>query len=329
MDNQYIKQFPDLLSGKKIMYIHGFGVSAQSGTVRCLREALPGASVVARDVPIHPTEAMEMLRRMCEDEKPDLIIGTSMGGMYAEMMHGYNRILVNPALQMGETMREHGMMGRQTFQAPRADGATEFIVTKGLIKEYKDITEQCFSSVTPEEQGLVYGLFGDKDDIVHTFDLFHEHYPNAMRFHGGHLLNDHSLRHAVMPVIRWISDKLEGRKRDIIYISIDALVDQYGKPKSSVTKAYEALTGKYNVFIVAPAHTNDHARITRTQEWVEQYISTPAYDRVIFTNRKDLLYGDFLIDPTPPDALLCTPIELGGDKFKTWEDVMTYFERLG
>ena len=50
------KQYPDLMSGKKIMYVHGFASSAQSGTVEMLRHLMPNATVVARDIPIHPDE---------------------------------------------------------------------------------------------------------------------------------------------------------------------------------------------------------------------------------------------------------------------------------
>ncbi len=39
------------------------------------------------------------------------------------------------------------------------------------MKEYKEITEKCFSQVTEEEQQRVFGLFGDADPVVHTFDL--------------------------------------------------------------------------------------------------------------------------------------------------------------
>lgn len=77
------KQYPGLMAGKKIMYIHGFMSSAQSGTVDILRRMLPDATVVAEDIPLHPAEAMAMLRDMAQREQPDLIIGTSMGGMYA------------------------------------------------------------------------------------------------------------------------------------------------------------------------------------------------------------------------------------------------------
>ena len=86
--NPYIKQFPDLMSGKKIMYVHGFLSSAQSGTVKMLQELMPNAILVAEDIPVHPEEAIEMLQKMAETEKPDLIIGTSMGGMYTELLKG-------------------------------------------------------------------------------------------------------------------------------------------------------------------------------------------------------------------------------------------------
>ena len=134
MENPYIKQYPDLMSGKKIMYVHGFMSSAQSGTVKMLQQIMPNATIIAEDIPLHPEEGFAMLEQMAEREQPDLIIGTSMGGMYAERLRGFDRILVNPALRMGDTMSS--MTGKQEFQNPRKDGVQEFMVTKGLIKEY-------------------------------------------------------------------------------------------------------------------------------------------------------------------------------------------------
>ena len=49
----------------------------------------------------------------------------------------------------------------------------DFIVTKALVEEYKEITAQCFSGVTDDERDRrVYGLFGDADPVVHTMELF-------------------------------------------------------------------------------------------------------------------------------------------------------------
>ena len=67
-ENQYVKQFPDLMSGKKVMYVHGFGSSAQSGTVTMLRTLLPETTVIAEDIPLHPEEGMAMLRQMQQEE---------------------------------------------------------------------------------------------------------------------------------------------------------------------------------------------------------------------------------------------------------------------
>ena len=334
--NPYIKQFPELMKGKKIMYVHGFASSGQSGTVGRIREVLPSATVVAPDLPVQPQEALALLRETCEREQPDLIIGTSMGGMFAEMLYGYDRILVNPALQMGDTMKEHNLMGTQHFQNPRQDGIQEFYVDKVLVKAYKEMTEHCFEGVTPEEQGRVWGLFGDEDPLVHTYDMFHAHYPTAIRFHGEHRMNDQSFMHAVMPVVRWIDDRQEGRERPIIYIDIDALRDSWGKPQSSAQKTVRTLLEGYQLYFTAaaPAEAEYYQEII---DWLYQYINVPAYGHTIFTNQKQLLYGDFLIAPYSPLlenegqewSGMATLIQAGSDTFKTWDDIATYFSRLG
>ena len=51
------------------------------------------------------------------------------------------------------------------------------------------------------------------------------------------------------------------------------------------------------------------------------------------TNHKNLLLADYLIDAEPETNggkdFMGTIIHFSSDAFKTWEDVLTYFERLG
>lgn len=333
MENNYVIQFPEIMKGKKILYVHGFASSGRSGTVIKIREMLPEATVVAPDLPLHPEEALALLRETCDRERPDLIIGTSMGGMYAEMLYGYDRILVNPAFQMGETMLKHGMLGKNTFLNPREDGVQEFIVTKAMVEEYKQITARCFSAVTDEESHeRVYGLFGDSDPVVHTRPLFAEHYRNDISFHGEHRLNDKILLHSVLPVIQWIDDRQEGRERPIIYISIDTLRDARGNQQSSAMKAVRILFEHYALYIVAPAPTNAPSYITEVMAWAQDIVNVPAWNHLVFTNRKDLLYGDYLIDPSEDHGaadFMGTRIAFGSDTFKTWEEIIEFFGRLG
>ena len=331
--NQYIKQFPELYGGKTILYVHGFGSSGQSGTVGRIRQVLPGATVVAPDLPIHPEEAMDLLQQTCEKERPDLIIGTSMGGMYAEMLYGFDRILINPAFKIADTMGEHGLTGKQQFFSPRRDGVQEFYVDKALVKEYRSVSEGNFAHASyPDEQHRVWGLFGDKDELVHTRDLFP--YFQSIAFHGEHRLNDHSFMHSVVPVIRWIDDRQEGRERHIVYIGTETLMQPDGQPRPSMQKAVRQLIERYQVYFVAFETTaNANAMI---KDMLTEYIGVPAWGHTVFTNQRHLLYGDYLIQGTStmrwngnePDPM-ATPIEFGSDTFKSWDDITEYFSRLG
>ena len=335
MENPYVKQFPELLKDKKLLYVHGFASSGQSGTVRRLRTVFPNATVLAPDLPIHPEEAIALLRRICDEERPDIILGTSMGGMYTEQLRGFDRICTNPALCIADTMHEHGMTGTQTFQNPRQDGVQSFYVDKALVKEYRQVSERRFEGLDDEDRQRVYGLFGDRDDLVHTFDLFHEHYPQAISFHGEHRMDDRSFMHSVLPVIRWIDDRQEGRERPIIYIGIEASAPSHllqqgeAAPFPSFQKAVRLLIERYQVFFVAPALSSRLSAYATTSSWLTEHVNVPAWGHTVFTNQRHLLYGDYLIETAKTEGAMATTIELGSDTFKTWDDIIEYFDRLG
>ena len=329
MENKYVKQYPDLMAGKKVMYVHGFGSSAQTGTVSRLRTVMCNATVIAEDMPLHPQEAIELLHRMCEEEHPDLIIGTSMGGMYTEQLYGYDRIVINPAFRIADTMAQHGLTGAQTFFNPRKDGVQKFFVDNNMVKEYRRVSEQCFSHVTDEERQRVWGLFGDCDTTVDTWDLFRQHYPTAIHFHGEHRMDDKSYMHGVMPIIRWIDDRQEGRQRPVLLITIDSAKDAYGEPRSSMQKAFRRLIETYDVHLVAPADFNDRTAMADAMAWAEKHLDAPSYNHLSFENNPAMLLGDYLVSTTPCKNFMGTVIPFGSDSFKTWEEIITYFDRLG
>ena len=221
------------------------------------------------------------------------------------------------------------MTGAQTYFNPRKDGVQKFYVDNNLVKEYKRISGQCFSHVDDEERRRVWGLFGDADTTVDTFDLFREHYPTAIHYHGEHRVDERSYMHAVMPVIRWIDDRQEGRLRPVVLIAEESVVDKWGKPLGSSQKAFRQLIERYDVHFVAPADFNDSERMKEVTAWMLEYFDAPAYNHVIFSNQKHLLAADYLIDTAPHDNFMGTVVELGSDAFKNWEDIITYFDRLG
>ena len=346
---------PEVMEGKKILYLHGFASSGQNGSVRTLQTLLPRTVIVAPDIPAEPEEALPFLRDLCASEKPDLVIGTSMGGMYAELLRGCDRILINPAFRLADTLLKNNGLGRHEYHNPRRDGQTSLLMTKGMLESFREVSSHCFEAVPQtdpactedwkltEEQKRVFGLFGLRDNLVDTFDLFASHYPNAIRFDGEHYMNDSTLLHSVLPLIRLIDDRQEGRSRKLIHIAWeDVLADirnnrPKGKapleyePENSAVKAFRTLARHYDLHVVCNPPYNRPGQWQDAVQWAEKYLGVEAWGKVVCCRRKDLLIGDYLIDRHPelyPD-FMGTALRYGEDPFRTWEDILTFFSRLG
>lgn len=189
----------------KIIYFHGFGSSHASGTVELLRRMLPSDEILAPDIPIDPLEALPYLMDYCQTQQPDLIIGTSMGGMYAQQMRGWRRIVVNPAFNMS-TMSKVLKTGEHEFFNGRYDGAKKFRITREIIQHHNQMERLQFKAIPKDDLENVWGLFGINDPVVNTYDVFKKHYPaeRAIRFEGEHRLNEKVLRKTLLPLIEEI-----------------------------------------------------------------------------------------------------------------------------
>lgn len=190
-----------------ILYIHGFASAGSSGTATHLRNMLFefGVKVVSPDVPVRPAEALPYLRQMVAEVQPDLIIATSMGGLYAEQMYGTPRILVNPSFHMARHLTFQGM-GRREFLNKRQDGSCDFKVDKEMIAQFREVEKTSFSAVTESERAMVWGLFGKNDKFVNCQPEFKKAYGTAhfRLFDGEHHLNDNVLRKEIFPLVKQI-----------------------------------------------------------------------------------------------------------------------------
>lgn len=183
---------------KKIMYFHGYGSSGMSNTVSYLRKLMPEFKILADDIPIDPHDALPYLKLVCELVKPKLIIGTSMGAMYAMQMLDYPRICVNPALRMSE-LTDVLKVGTFNYFQPTASGETSFTIKEEIIQHFKEMEQHLFDGLTDESRRLCWGFFGDEDTIVNCKEEFQRHYPNIIDFHAGHRMNNAVLREVIVP----------------------------------------------------------------------------------------------------------------------------------
>ena len=187
---------------RKMMYVHGFASSGSSGTVMNLRRYMTGWEVIAPDLPVDPFEALELLRGIVEKEKPEIVVGTSMGGMYTQQLWGVPRIVVNPSFEMSRSLL-FGKMGRNKYMSKRKDGATEFRIDKNIVERFKLMEKNQFAGVNEQEKELVIGLFGDKDPVVQFQPLMASLYgeERCRWFNGEHRLNDEIVKKVLIPLL--------------------------------------------------------------------------------------------------------------------------------
>ncbi|MBR5550837.1 MAG: hypothetical protein IKV83_02825 [Muribaculaceae bacterium] len=186
----------------KILYIHGLSSSGSSSTASRLRELLPQDTIISPDLPINPQEALNMLLLLCKEEQIDLAIGTSMGGMFAQKLRGYRKILVNPAFHVSQSLRNK--IGVNPYFSSRKDGATEFEITPELCDLYEKLEEEPFKGLTQDELNITHGLFATNDTVVNCGEEYLQFYDNYYTFEGEHRLSLDNLKNDVIPLIEKI-----------------------------------------------------------------------------------------------------------------------------
>lgn len=182
-----------------IIYIHGLSSSGESSTVKTLRQLLLSMQVIAPDLPTNPCEALQLLGNLCDNIQPDIIIGTSMGGMFAQQLRGHKKILVNPAFHVSEFMRRN--VGVLQFLNPRKNGVTHYEITAELCDKYQELEMSQFESITAFDIENTYALFGKNDTLVNCYEEYCRHYLNVQWFDGEHRLRFEDVQDVIVPLI--------------------------------------------------------------------------------------------------------------------------------
>lgn len=192
----------------KVVYLHGMGSSGESATARRLDRSLPGGyEVVAPDIPVQPELAITALQRLADSLGPDdVVVGTSLGGLYAQLFRGWRRILVNPSFHTSRHLSEK-IGQRLPFHTPRKDGAVDFEVTAKLVKKYEKMEAKQFDPKFGFKGGgkdspdQVMAFFGTRDTVVNCKDEYLRHYSRYKDFDGEHRLDPDTLINLVVPEI--------------------------------------------------------------------------------------------------------------------------------
>ena len=93
-----------------LLYIHGFASCGTSNKVTTLAEHYGAGHVVSPDLPIAPYRVIEYLKQLIEQRHFTLLVGSSLGGYYAEYLgarYGIPAVLINPSTQPFDTLTDY------------------------------------------------------------------------------------------------------------------------------------------------------------------------------------------------------------------------------
>lgn len=190
----------------KILYLHGFASSGNSGTAKEIQECLSKCQIISPDLPIHPSEALALINKIIDEQNIDLVIGTSMGGYFAAQMSVSMKILVNPSFHVSRMMKnrlgDNYEMVIPYFKV-REDGTTEFVLDKAIANWYfaleRNIEKCADFSNRCNRQTL--GVFGTDDNVVDCREEYLSMYDDIRFFKGGHRLNKEAVQEVIVPSI--------------------------------------------------------------------------------------------------------------------------------
>lgn len=193
----------------KILFLHGFFASGSCQMAQTLRECFEGeAEVLTPDLPLHPKAALRLIRQLCLDNHPAVIVGNSAGSFLAQQIAtqlGIPALIGNPYFMMTEFLEPR--RGMRHYKAPRADGRQEMMIDQSLIDEYGQLQEHQFDNIPPAMQEKVVGLFGTHDTLAHFEPLFLEHYSHALHFPGAHTPTPEEVAKYYVPAARSLMQK--------------------------------------------------------------------------------------------------------------------------
>ena len=153
-----------------MMYIHGFRSGANGSKREQLQNHFKGRyRVIAPEVDADQLKSLAIIDERIAREKPQIIVGTSLGGWMTLMCNSQDAILVvvNPCLNPKEALSQWKNEELEYF-CPRLDGVQTYTVTQSVLDKYNlyDTME-----AIEEKCSHIYALCSSRDELLGTYHV--------------------------------------------------------------------------------------------------------------------------------------------------------------
>ena len=148
-----------------MMYVHGFMSGRNGAKQKQLQKHFKGRfRVIAPELDADPDKSLKLLNKVIEDEKPEIIVGTSLGGWMTLMCESGNAelVIVNPATDPYKTL-ERWLNEPQTYFCPRLDGKQTYTLTKEVLDKY--LKYDTIKEIKDKTHRL-HALCSTKDELI-------------------------------------------------------------------------------------------------------------------------------------------------------------------
>lgn len=164
---------------KTILYIHGFNSAGNGAKAEALKTAYPKLKVVS------PTFAYKDIGSVLKQinstfitSRPNLVIGTSLGGffaLYCGCKYRIPCISINPTTKPSETLRN--MLGENKNFVTKE----RYIITEQDLGKYKKFEDEVFTELSPADNQTAFILSND-DELLGDHHYLEELYPQCHNF---------------------------------------------------------------------------------------------------------------------------------------------------
>lgn len=148
-----------------LMYIHGFRSGANGSKREQLQEHFTGRyRVIAPEVDADPDKSLAKLNKIIAEEKPEIIVGTSLGGWMTLMCDSSVARLVvfNPSTYPGQTLSQ--WVGDELpYFCQRLDGIQTYTLTRDVLDKYKSYD---IENAITAKSNRIYALCSTADELI-------------------------------------------------------------------------------------------------------------------------------------------------------------------
>ena len=155
---------PSADSRPTAIYVHGLASGANAVTGKTLSKRFDNFNWITTDFGEDLAANVRQLNECVKEHKPQLIIGTSMGGLtllYADAPEAV-KIAINPALSIADCVRNTIGLGIHPYFCKRMNGATEFELTEQMCCDW----ERYIATHTPSLGKSSYGVFAAHNELL-------------------------------------------------------------------------------------------------------------------------------------------------------------------